>query len=107
MEGLTMTYTELRQRVLEKLSPEADASDHERALYGIAHLAVSGDADGAALDQFVSEWEWPLVEHAMAALEARFADEIATLRRLLTADPRPAADQAAVLRREFITAPTG
>jgi hypothetical protein len=37
-EGLTLTYTELRRRALAKLSPEADASDHERALYSIAHL---------------------------------------------------------------------
>jgi hypothetical protein len=105
MEGVMMTYAELRRRVLAKLSTEADVSDCERALYGIAHIAVSGDAEGATLDQFISEGDWPLVEHAMAELEEQFADEIAQLRQLLAADPRPPAEQAAVLWREFISAP--
>ena len=100
-----VTYAELRRRVLAKLSPEADVSDRERALYGIAHIAVSGDAEGATLDQFISDDDWPLVEHAMAALEAQFADEIAELRQLLAADPRPAAELAAALWRDFISAP--
>jgi hypothetical protein len=100
-----MSYAALRQRVLAKLSPEAEVSDHERALYGLAHLAVSGDAEGAALDQVVSEREWPLVEHATAELEARFADEIAARRRRLAADPGPPDEQAAVLWRAFISAP--
>ncbi len=102
-----MTYAELRQRVLAKLSPEAEVSDQERALYSIAHIAVSGDAEGATLDQFLSERDWPLVEHAMAELEAQFTDEIAELRRLLAADPRPAAERAAALWSEFISAPPG
>jgi hypothetical protein len=55
---------------LAKLSPEAEVSDQERALYSLVHLAVSGDAEGTTLDQFVSEREWPLDEHAMAELEA-------------------------------------
>jgi hypothetical protein len=103
MEEMIMTYAELRQRVLAKLAPEAEASDQERALYGIAHIAVSGDAEGATLDQFISEGDWTLVEHAMVALETQFADEIAELRRLLAADTRPSADQAAALWRDFIS----
>ena len=99
-----MTYAELRQRVLARLSPEADVSDRERALYGIAHLAVSGGAEGATLDLFTSDRSWPLVEHAMAELEGHFANEIAELRQLLAADPRPLAERAAALWQEFIGA---
>jgi hypothetical protein len=105
MEDVIMTYAELRQRVLAKLSPEAEVSDQERALYGIAHIAVSGDAEGATLDQFISVNDWPLVEHAMVELEAKFAAEIAELRRLLATDPRSPAEQAAVLWQDFINAP--
>ncbi len=105
MEGVTVAYAELRQRILARLSPEADVSDRERALYSIARIAVSGDAEGATLDQFVSDNDWPVVEHAMVELEAHFADEIAELRQLISADPRPAAERAAALWREFITAP--
>jgi hypothetical protein len=82
-EELMITYAGLRQRVLGKLSTEADVSDCERALYGIAHAAVSGGAEGATLDLFTSDRSWPLVEHAMAELEEHFANEIAELRRLL------------------------
>jgi hypothetical protein len=104
-EGLMITYAGLRQRVLGKLSTEADVSDCERALYGIAHAAVSGGAEGATLDLFTSDRSWPLVEHAMAELEEHLANEIAELRRLLAADPRPAAERAAALWQEFIGAP--
>jgi hypothetical protein len=100
-----MTYADLRQRVLAKLSPESEISDRERALYGIAHIAVTGDAEGATLDQFVSVGDWSLVEHGMAELEGRFADEIDELRRMLAADPRPTAEKATVLWQEFISAP--
>jgi hypothetical protein len=100
-----ITYAGLRQRVLGKLSTEADISDCERALYGIAHAAVSGGAEGPTLDLFTSDRSWPLVEHAMAELEEHFADEITELRRLLAADPRPVGEQAAALWEEFIGAP--
>ena len=99
-----MTYAALRQRLLAKLSPESEVSDREHALYGLAHIAVTGDAEGATLDQFVSEGDWPPVEHAMDELEGRFADEMAELRRMLAADPRLAAEKAAVIWREFIRA---
>jgi hypothetical protein len=104
-EGVMMTYAELRWRVLAKLSPEADVTDCERALYGIAHAAVSGGAGGATLNQFTSDRDWSLVEHAMTELEAHFANEIAELRRTLAADPRPVAERAAALWQEFIGAP--
>jgi hypothetical protein len=92
-----ITYAGLRQRVLGKLSIETDVSDCERALYGIAHAAVSGGAEGPTLDLFTSERSWPLREH--------FADEITELRQLLAADPRPVAERGAALWQEFIGAP--
>jgi len=81
--------------VLAKLSPEGEVSDPERALYGVTHLAISGDSEGATLDQFIPEGDCPPVEHALTVLEAPAA------RRW----PRPGADYAALLWREFITAP--
>jgi hypothetical protein len=100
-----ITYTGLRHRVLGKLSTEADVSDCERALYGIAHAAVSGGAEGVTLDLFTSDRNWPLVERAMAELEEHFADEIAELRGVLAADSRSVAERAAALWQEFIGAP--
>ena len=100
-----ITYAGLRQRVLGKLSTEADVSDCERALYGIAHAAVSGGSEGPTLNLFTSDRSWPLVEHAMAELEEHFADEIIELQGLLAADPRPVAARAAALWQEFIGAP--
>jgi hypothetical protein len=58
------------RRVLAKLSPEGEVSDPERALYGVTHLAISGDGEGATLDQFIPEGDCPPVEHALTALEA-------------------------------------
>jgi hypothetical protein len=57
------------------------------------------------LDLFTSDRDWPLVEHAMAELEAHFADESTALRQLLASDPRPAAERVAALWQEFIGAP--
>jgi hypothetical protein len=76
-----------------KLSLEAEVSDHERALYGMAHLAVRGDTKGTILDQSISDQGFSVAEHTMAELEAP------------AADPPPAAGQAVVLWRESITAP--
>jgi hypothetical protein len=99
------TYAELRQRVLAELSPEADVTDYARALYGIAHAADSGGAEGATLDLFTSDRDWSMVEHAMAELEENFSNEISGLRGVLAADPRPVAERAAALWQEFIGAP--
>lgn len=107
------SYAETRRHVLAKLSPEAD---HEALLWGVAYLAIRGEAQQAALDLLTASGaerrDWALVERVMEGLERRFADEIAAvhaelmrqLHAIQTAPDYPKAREAVVtaLQEEFI-----
>jgi hypothetical protein len=111
-----MTYAEIRQQVLARLSPAMNRAEIPALLHTLAYIALHHGAHEAAtaiLTGGPDRQDRSEVETTLSGLEASWGEEIAALRAEIVRQHSLAAQASigsgvvlALLQREFIYTPT-